>query len=611
MTRQSSIVSIFREFLARYPKYFGALFLILVVEALVAAGAVLTVVPLTDFLLDPDLKSPSRLSLMLLDSLKALNIYPSFWLFGLLFVVSNLVKSLLDIVIRYSILCIKYQVLRGLFDNTLTAFLKARLEFFSGRDQGPLLNTFSKELANIGDALGILAMQLARVVQLCIYLAVPMWLNASMTLTALILGILLGLPFVLLHKVGYRLGQKNIETANVLMGEISQILSSARLILGFGRQKQSRERSLYAFDQHIHATLRSQTLDAAVTALFQPVGILSAVVALGIGLQQGSPVPEMMAFLWSLLRALPILGGLMSANVSASSFLPSYEQLGSLLKQAKQVEELEGDKPFVRLESGVVLKNVDFTYSDRHQTLQGINLAIRKGKTTALVGESGSGKSTITDLVLGLQIPARGEVLLDGIPLGRWRQNSFREKIGYVPQDPLLFHSSIRDNLLWSCPQASKIDLWEALSLANADVFVKQLPQGIDTVVGDRGVCLSGGQRQRVALARALLRKPELLILDEASSSLDSESERLIQESIGQVSRESTILIIAHRLATIAQADYVYILRNGRMVEEGAYAELCSNPVGILARMIHSQRLVQVGAVISPGQPSESPIESI
>ena len=592
LTRQPSIIPIFREFLIHYPRQFVVLFSILVVEGLVAAGAVLAVVPLADFLFDPGLKSPSRLSQMLLAFLKPLNIHPSFWLFGLLFVSSNLVKGLLDVIARHSILRIKYQVQRGLFDEALTTFFKARWEFFSGADQGRLLNTFNKELANIGDTLGQLATQLARVVQLCIYLAVPMWLNAPMTLTALGLALLLGSPLLLLHKASYRFGQKNIESGNVMMGVISEVLSAARLILGFGRQEQSRGRSLHAFDQHIHATLRSQTLDAAVAGLYQPVGILSAIAALGIGLQQGSPVAEMAALLWSLLRALPLLGSLMSANVSISSFLPSYEQLALLRNQAKQLEEREGDKPFVRLERGVVLKDLDFTYPGRQQTLQGVNLAIRKGQMTALVGESGSGKSTITDLVLGLQIPERGEVLLDGIPLGRWKQNSFRERIGYVPQDPLLFHSSIRDNLLWSHPQGNEADLWEALSMANAESFVKQLPQGIDTIVGDRGIRLSGGQRQRIALARALLRKPDLLILDEATSALDSESERLIQESIDKVARDTTILIVAHRLSTIATADYVYVLREGRVVEEGEYADLSHKPAGVLALMIQVQQPV-------------------
>ena len=208
---------------------------------------------------------------------------------------------------------------------------------------------------------------------------------------------------------------------------------------------------------------------------------------------------------------------------------------------------------------------------------------------TALVGESGSGKSTITDLVLGLQIPDDGMVLIDKLSLNNYKQNSFRQRIGYVPQDPMLFHCSVRDNLLWSQENATENELWEALKLANADQFVLDLPEGLDTLVGDRGVRLSGGQRQRIALARALIRKPELLILDEATSALDSDSEKLIQASIENVAKETTILIIAHRLSTIAKADKVYVLSKGEIIEEGTYENLSNKKEGILYQMINTQ----------------------
>ena len=158
-----------------------------------------------------------------------------------------------------------------------------------------------------------------------------------------------------------------------------------------------------------------------------------------------------------------------------------------------------------------------------------------------------------------------------------------------MSQDPILFHSSIRDNLLWSCESAKESELWNALNMANSKDFIAQLPQGIDTIVGDRGVLLSGGQRQRIALARALLRKPELLILDEATSALDSESEELIQRSIESLPHGMTILIIAHRLATIKKANQVYILKNGLVIEEGVFSDLSIDTDSELYRMLKKQ----------------------
>ena len=551
--------------------------------------SVLTIVPLADFMLDPALPKPSRITQVMIDSLDAIGSHPSFWIFGSLFVVSNLLKGTMEVAIRYAILRIKYAVVRGLIGDALQTFFKSRWEFFSGSDQGRLLNTLNREINTIGDTLGHIATLLAQIIQLGVYLAVPLWLNAQLTLTTLGLALLFGSPFILLSGVSYRLGLRNTETANKVMGILSEVLGAARLILGVGRQSQAKERYLVAFDQHIGVTLRSQVLGAAAPKLFQPLALLAVVIALSFAVQEQVHMSELVAVMWSLLAVMPILSALLQGNISISNFLPSYEQLVSLRKSAAALEEIHGDRPFLSLERGIELKDLSFTYPDRARTLTEINLHIHKGQMTALVGESGSGKSTITDLVLGLQVPEQGQVLIDSVQLREWNQNSFRERVGYVPQDPQLFHSSIRDNLLWSFDSSSESDLWDVLQLANAAIFVKDLPEGIDTIVGDRGVRLSGGQRQRIALARALLRKPELLILDEATSALDSESEVLIQQSIEQLARDSTILVVAHRLSTIAKADQVYVLSQGRIIEEGSFTTLSEKSGGVLNSMLAAQ----------------------
>lgn len=589
VSRESSIVAIFSEFLTRYPRHFALLLALLIVEGAAAALSVIALVPLADFMLDPALTKPSRVTQIVMDSLDTIGSHPTFWIFGAMFVITNFLKSCLDVAIRYAILGIKYAVTRGLFGDALQTFFRARWEFFSGSEQGRVLNTLNRELNTIGDTLGHLATLIAQIVQLGIYLAVPLWLNAQLTLTALGLALLFGSPFMLLHGVSYRLGQRNTETANRALGVLTEVVGAARLILGFGRQNQARDRFLVAFNQHIQVTLRSQVLGTAVPKFFQPMAMLAIVIALGFAVQQNAPVSELAAVMWSLLAAMPILSALLQGNISISNFLPSYEQLVSLRKSAAAVEEIVGERLFLRLEREIEFRDLSFTYPGRTQTLTAVNLKIRKGQMTALVGESGSGKSTVTDLVLGLQIPEQGQVLIDGLPFSNWNQNSFRERVGYVPQDPQLFHASIRDNLLWSVAGATESDLWEALGLANATSFVKELPQSIDTVVGDRGIRLSGGQRQRIALARALLRKPELVILDEATSSLDSESERLIQQSIEQVARDTTILIVAHRLSTIARADQVYVLRQGLIVEEGPFSVLSAKFGSVLNIMLRSQ----------------------
>lgn len=587
--RRPSIFAILAEFVGRHPRPFAALVGLLAVDALVTSVAVLTLVPLADYLLDPSLRAASGPTRAIVGGLTAVGITPGFWSLGLPFVGANVLKGLLSVATRYSILRIKYAVVRRLFGDALDTFLRARWEFFGSADHGRLLNTFNREMNTIGDTIGHLATQLATLLQLAIYLIVPLWLSPTMTLIALGLAIALGAPLLLLQKVAYRLGQRNTATANTMMGVLTETLAAARIILGFGRQAQSRQRFLTAFDQHIGVTLRSQTVEASANALFQPIATLAGLVAVGVALSQGMPLPETAALLWSLLRAFPLLGQLLSSNVSINNFLPSYQQLLALRASAERVREVEGVRAFGGLQSGVRLEGVSFTYPGRRETLREIDIDIRKGATTALVGASGSGKSTIVDLVLGFQLPHTGRVLVDGVPLSELRQNAFRQRVGYVPQDPILFHASIRENLLWSAPEASDAELWKACRMGSADAFIAALPDGLDTVVGDRGTRLSGGQRQRVALARALIRRPELLILDEATSSLDSESERLIEEAIDSLAGDMTILIIAHRLSTIASADHVYVLSDGRVAEHGTFAELCSHPDGVLARMVAFQ----------------------
>ena len=574
--------------MASYPTHFAFLFFVVLIEGAVAILSILAVVPLADFLLDASLLSPSRVTEVMLEIVNYIGIKPNFWLFGFFFVAVNVLKGVMDVVLRYTVLHIKYAVCRGLIGDALQTFFKARWTFFSSADGGRMLNTFSKELATIGDTLGAIATLLAQIIQFIIYLSVPFWLNPYLTSTTLGLVLLLGSPFLLLQRVSYRLGVKNTETANVAMGILSEVIAGARLILGFGRQKLARKNYLNAFDNHIHVTLRSQTLMILVPSLFRPIGMLAVIIAMGFAIRQGTKVSELAAVLWSLLASLPILSQMLQGNISIKNFLPSYEQLVSLREQAKLSEEVEGSNIFKKMEKGIEFRDVHFTYPGRNQTLQGVNLKIRKGQITALVGESGSGKSTITDLVLGLQIPEKGEVQLDGLSLSNWKLNSFREHVGYVPQDPFLFHTSIRENLLWSYDKVTEKELFETCQLANAEEFIQKLPEGIDTIVGDRGVRLSGGQRQRIALARALLRKPELLIFDEATSALDTESERLIQQSIEKVAHDTTILIIAHRLSTITNADMVYVIRKGSIVEKGSYSNL-SKLNGPLSTMINTQ----------------------
>jgi ATP-binding cassette subfamily B protein len=591
LNNKTSILIIFGGFIKNYPKHFTFLFLLILCEGLFAAFSMLAIIPMADFLIDPTLFKTSKITNFTIQLFSILKIKATFWSFGTFFVFSNLLKGIIEVAVRYAILKIKYDVTQNLIGDSLEMFFKAKWGFFSNTNNGILLNTLTKELSTISDTLGHIATLLAQIIQFLIFLSVPLWLNYELTLMVVGSSIILGLPFLLLNRLIYKLGKKNTETGNYAMGILSEILQSTRIILGFGKQKQSKSFYIKHFKIHIKFALLSQVLTTAIPKFFQPLAMGAIVTSIGFALKRVTPISELTAIMWSFLGALPILSALLQGKITLNNFIPSYEQLTLLQSKANNYKEIEGTLVFKSLIQGIELKNLNFEYPTRKNTLVNINLKINKGEMTALIGDSGSGKSTITDLILGLQTPNSGSVLINGLPLSDYVQNSFRQRIGYVPQDPILFDMSIKDNLLWANENATIDEMWNVLKLANADNFVFDLPNGIDTFVGNRGIRLSGGQRQRIALARALIRKPDLLILDEATSALDTESEKLIQSSIENVAKQTTILVIAHRLSTISKANHVYILKSGEIIENGSFEYLTNLPDSELKNMLKMQFL--------------------
>ena len=311
--------------------------------------------------------------------------------------------------------------------------------------------------------------------------------------------------------------------------------------------------------------------------MYQSFALLAASLAIFINIANSNNISEIAAVLWSLLAALPYLNSFIKGNATLEHIVPSYNQFKSLEENASKNQESFGNKAFIAIKKEIEIKNLSFSYNNNVKILEDCNIKIKKNYVTALVGESGSGKSTLIDLLLGLQIPNKGGIYLDHTSLNDYNINSYRLMISVVPQDPFLFNLSIKDNLLWVKSDANEDELLYALKMSNCLEFIDKLKHGIDTIVGERGNKLSGGQRQRISLARALLKKPELLILDEPTSSLDSVSEKLIQDSIEKISNTITTVIVAHRLSTVKNANMIYLLEKGKIIANDKYSELIKN----------------------------------
>jgi ATP-binding cassette subfamily B protein len=394
--------------------------------------------------------------------------------------------------------------------------------------------------------------------------------------------------------MNYRLGRQNTSTANQMSTVIQESLGAAKLILGFGNQLRSQAALEGAFDGHREATVKSQTLALATTFGYEPLGLVVVVGALFLAQYFQVAVSEMAVLLWALRNTMPSVAEVAKQRNSLSNFFPSYEQIKRLNDDALKMQQPVGSRRFTGIGIGIVLENVSFAYPDQTPALRNVSVRVESGTMVAFVGSSGSGKSTLIDLIMGFLEPQSGRLTIDGAPIEKYDLQSYRSRIGYVPQDAPLFNATIRENLLWSKPDATDSDVETACDQAHATEFILDLPNGYDTMVGDRGVRLSGGQAQRIALARAILRKPDLLVMDEATSSLDTESERLIQRAIESIARETTILVIAHRLSTVVQADRIFVIDQGRVVEEGRYQELV-DAGGRFERMARLQ-------VLEPGE---------
>jgi len=564
--------------------------LLLLLAGLAAAFSVFTIGPLIDFLANPDLKDSSSITLQISSALEWIGIPVNLLSFLAVFLVFQVFKNGFNILSYHMVFRTKYLILRELMLGSFEDFFNARWQFFSSSKQGTLLNSFTREIVYIGDAIAAMLLLCTHFIQVGFYLVVPLYISWQVTSISMAAACVVSIPFLLLGRLSYRLGQANTDTGNDMVTVVQENMSLAKVILGFGNQHKSLDRLAHTFDAHRTVTIKTQTLRIATPYMYEPLGLLVIAGAILLGRRLGVSLAELAIILWAFRSTIPLIGSILANKNALLSFLPSFEQIQSLRQQASVMAQRTGSLEFEGFETEMSFLNVSFSYPGQKETLNNLNLKIRKGMMTAIVGESGTGKSTLIDLIMALNEPQHGQICIDGTPLPNFNITTYRQKIGYVPQDSILFDMTIRENLLWAHDRATELEIKQACELANADEFIRSFPDNYDTFVGDRGVRLSGGQRQRIALARAILRKPELLILDEATSSLDTQSERSIQDAIEKISQQTTVVVVAHRLSTISKADYVYVLGNGQIIEEGPYDSLIKKS-GHLNNMIRLQTL--------------------
>jgi len=476
---------------------------------------------------------------------------------------------------------IQYQFSSYLRKNLFKNISYADWLFFVKNKASDLAHALTYEVERITLGTSQFLSLMASSIVLLVYIIFALKLSGLITGLIFLVGLILLLLLKRKTKTSSKSGFQLSESSRDMYSATVKQMEGMKTIKSF----QMEDENVSIFSE-IADTVSDKYMDAIksysdVKFLFDvgSVVILSIIVYIMVALVQ-IPTAELLILLFLFVRMIPRFSMIQRNYQYFINMIPAFESVMELKEKCKEAAEQVSREEKIDFKEQIKLRDVKFTYPhQKTAAVKNINLTIKAGSITALAGPSGAGKSTVADILMGLIQPQQGEILVDNQKLnGNLRQ--WRSHIGYVAQETYLFNDTISHNLLFASPKSKREDLWTALKLASADEFVSKLADGIDSVVGDRGVRLSGGERQRLALARALIRKPKLLILDEATSNLDQENEKKILNALEGLPQEISILIIAHRQSTIKNADKIYLMDHGQIIESGTYPELLKEDKG-------------------------------
>ncbi len=406
-----------------------------------------------------------------------------------------------------------------------------------------------------------------------VHIGIAMMLSFPLTCVAIVSSGLLLLVLRPLNRRSYELGEEWRQTMAALFGVLMDHLSGMKVAKSFGAEDRH-IRSFCSLSGNLEQQANRFAGILSSTGMYYEIGgvvVVSAFFLVGVQILQ-IPVSRLLIMLFLFAGLVPMFSWTQRTWQGTLNMLPAYKAVLEMLEKFQEAEEPEISVHVnpIELETGVEFRNVSFKYDkeDGNFVFDKMELFIRARETTVILGPSGGGKSTFADLLIGLLTPDIGQVLIDGRPLEGSVLHSWRKSVGYVPQESLLFHETLKDNMRWASPESSEEDIWNALQMASAADFVKALPEGLMTIVGDRGVRLSGGQRQRISLARALLRRPTLLLLDEATSNLDAKNEQRIIQAMQDLRGKMTVVFISHRKSVVECSDRVVVIEGGRALEQ-------------------------------------------
>lgn len=493
--------------------------------------------------------------------------------------VIGIIGALCSYVEKYYTSTVGQWVMHDLRGTLYSRIQRLSLSYHDHTRAGDLISRVTTDIDAIQSFItsGLLS-ALINILTLAGMIGVMLYINWRFTLIALSVA-----PVLFLVVFRYtRLIKKSSREVRKKEGEIvsviQEVLTSIRVVKAFAREDYEQRRLEEESLESVELALHARGLKAKLAPMVEIIVALGTSLVLWFGARMvlaGSLGPgSLIVFIWYLGKMYKPMQELSKMTDAYSKAAVGYERIREVLETDSDVRDLPGARPAPRFKGNIAFENVTFGYEPNQAVLKDVSLQIEAGRVAALIGRTGAGKSSIISLIPRFYDPNSGVVKIDGVDIRRYTQKSIRDQVSFVLQETLLFHAPVWKNIAYGKPDAGRAQILRAAESANAAEFIEKMPLGYDTMIGERGVTLSGGQRQRIAIARAMIRDTPILILDEPSTGLDAESEKLVFEALERLMKGKTSLVIAHRLATIQSADIIFVIDDGAILEKGTHEEL-------------------------------------
>ncbi len=512
--------------------------------------------------------------------------------------VAIILKNLFSYLSTYFLNPIRNRILNDMRKHMYHKILQLPVGFFSEQRKGDVMSKLSNDLADVeGSTISVMESLFKEPIVVIFSMAYLLILSPQLTVFLIIFLPVAGL---ILGRIGRSLKKQNVQVLQqfgAIFSTIEETLGGIRIIKAFNAEQKLRDKFNAENESLFHLKTRANRRRDLASPVSEALGVTAVLCILYYGgrlvLSNDSSLAlnagDFIAYIAIFSQLIQPLKAISNASYNVQKGSASIERIESLINERVDIIDPENPKFLTSFNTAIELRNVSFRYED-HWILKNINLKVERGHTIALVGSSGAGKSTLADLIPRFIDTSEGEVLIDGVNIRDYSLGSVRNMMGIVTQEAILFNDTIENNIALGVPVADEAQVQQAAKIANAHDFIVKKEQGYQTNIGERGSKLSGGERQRVTIARAVLKNPPILILDEATSSLDTESERLVQDAINNLMSNRTSIVIAHRLSTIRHADQIAVLNKGEIVERGTHDELI-NIGGFYKRLVDMQEV--------------------